>query len=140
MFAESLAFTHFAHVAEVSFVLLILLSCPSHWVTTEFDRVCHLLPDWSGHPKVEAFYKGLAPRIKSVIASQAATCPRMLDGHRDLTTVIDENYWEFHSVQTTDSARQSTAPANSATTPPFGPSYWLSRVKLEMLQTYLDDN
>ena len=43
----------------------------SHRVThysTDFDRITYQLPNWSDRPKADAFYKGLAPRIKNIMA------------------------------------------------------------------------
>lgn len=44
--------------------------------TTDFDRICYQLPDWSDRPKAEAFYRGLAPRIKNSMALSTVLVPR----------------------------------------------------------------
>lgn len=93
-----------------------LLMKDIHRVTrysTDFDRITFQLPDWSDRPKAEAFYKGLAPRIKTVMASQTTPRPRDLEGLRSLSMVIDENYWEYKNDQSTDSPRASNNSSNS---------------------------
>lgn len=105
----------------------------SHRVTrysTDFDRITFQLPDWSDRPKAEAYYKGLAPRIKTVMASQTTPRPRELEGLRSLSIVIDENYWEYKNDQSSDvprpsnnsstsnsSAKQKSSPPASSPTP-----------------------
>ena len=87
----------------------------SHRIThysMDFDRITYQLSDWSDHPKVDAFYKGLAPRIKNFMASQATAHPHTLEALCDLVVIIDENYCEFKNDQG-DSGRPSTNNSHS---------------------------
>ena len=81
--------------------------------TTDFDRICYQLPDWSDRPKAEAFYRGLAPRIKNSMATLDRARPKTLDALKALSLVLDENYWEYKNELPSETTCQSSSTTSS---------------------------